>query len=149
MSMSMTMPPLNMHTPSILNFQSILQPPPPKFPLSHNNTSSASAQASLEIPPSSSSASHLKMGVLEELGLTNNASHVNAGGFHRNLATPSSEGRRDDNSFHGIGGNYLGSNATESNFHGEKGTDQCLAASGVGVPRSEGMVESWINCSSE
>ncbi|XP_028776502.1 uncharacterized protein LOC114733247 [Neltuma alba] len=155
----------NMHTP-ILNFQSILQPPP-KFPTQNSSSTLApKSRGSLEIPPSADS--HLKMGALGELGLTHAHVNANVGGLHRNMVSPSSDGamtrRRsmgannggDDGSIVGsLGGpnysntervtngtvNYL---ASSDNFHGERGPE-CAAA----VPRSEGMVESWINCSSD
>ncbi|XP_054820322.1 uncharacterized protein LOC129319321 isoform X2 [Prosopis cineraria] len=162
-------PPLNvntMHVPSVLNFQSILQPPP-KFPAQNSPSILApKSQGSLEIPPSADS--HLKMGVLEELGLTHAHVNANVAGLHRTMVSSSSDGamrRRvgmaannegDDGSLvRSLGGanysntervgngivNYL---ASSDNFHGEKGPE-CVAA----VPRSEGMVESWINCSSD
>ncbi|KAI9113769.1 hypothetical protein K1719_015020 [Acacia pycnantha] len=153
-------PPLNvnnMHTP-ILNFQSILQPPP-KFPTQNSSSILApKSQGSLEIPPSADS--HLKMGVLDELGLTHTHANANVvGGLHRSMVPPSSDVAmtgRSNNMNNVIGGasysntervtngivNYLASSS--DNFHGDKGPE-CVAA----VPRSEGMLESWINCSSD
>lgn len=176
---------LNMHN-SLLNFQSILQPPL-KYTVGNSSSllASKTTQPSLEIPLSSVD-SHLKMGVLEELGL----SHVNThggGGIHHNMVHSSSDGAlaRVNNSNNmrinpsldwtqritgtignsdGGGGvlrslsgaaiNNYRSNVVEErgggvaasngkDFHGEKGPECGVAA------RSEGTVESWINCSSE
>ncbi|XP_027334996.1 rho GTPase-activating protein gacII-like isoform X2 [Abrus precatorius] len=75
--------PINMHNP-ILSFQSILQTPP-KYPQLGNNSSLLVASGTVD--------SHLKMGVLEELGLSH--AHVNThvgGGHHQNMVPSSSDG---------------------------------------------------------
>ena len=186
----------NMHNEPILSFQSILQqaPQPPRYPLGNSSPLLASKiQPSLEIPQTSAVASHLKMGVLEELGLSHAHVNTNVGGLHhQNMVQSSSDGalstrvnsNNNNNDMHnssvewaqrtgrvtnndgdhgggvilrslsGIG-NY-GSNiqervsngkvnftASTPDFHGEKGPECAVAA------RSEGMVESWINCSSD
>ncbi|TKY47650.1 Modulating plastid sigma factor [Spatholobus suberectus] len=79
--------PLSMHNP-ILSLQSILQPPP-KYPslLVGSKTQQQQQQPSLETPPSGVD-SHLKMGGLEELGL----SHSHVGGHHQNMVSSSSDG---------------------------------------------------------
>ncbi|XP_020201914.1 uncharacterized protein LOC109787733 [Cajanus cajan] len=131
--------PLNMHNPIL----SLLQPPP-KYP----------QQPSLEIPQS---------GVgFEELGLShahvgNAAQHHDHHNIHNNMRAPSSEAwaqaqaqaQRIGNNDGGVlrslggGGTLNGKVNYSSDFHGEKGPDCAVAA------RSEGMVESWINCSSD
>ncbi|CAJ1856005.1 unnamed protein product [Sphenostylis stenocarpa] len=169
--------PLNMHNP-ILSLQSIL---------GNNNSSvlvgsKTQQQHSLEITPGAVD-SHLKMGGLEELGL----SHAHVGGHHHhhhhhqnmNLVSSSSDGALSrvnsnlniNNNMRGpssadwaqaqrIGGTNDGGvlrslsggtgtgtlnyRSSVSDFHGEKGAPECAVAA-----RSEGMVESWINCSSD
>ncbi|KAK7306008.1 hypothetical protein VNO77_43922 [Canavalia gladiata] len=177
---------MQLHNNPILTFQSILPTPPKYPPLGNNNTNtnnnnnnnnspvaaSKTQQLSLEIP-STSVDSHLKMGVLEELGLRHAHvnTHVAAGANHHNMVPSSSDGtlstlnnntmrnpslewsQRISNNNDGGGVlrslgvaatlNYR-TNATASDFHGDKGPDCAVAAA-----RSEGMVESWINCSSE
>ncbi|KAG4934791.1 hypothetical protein AAZX31_18G017700 [Glycine max] len=165
---------LNMQQNPILSFQSILQPQP--------LIGSKTQQPSLEIPPSAVDSSHLKMGGLEELGLSN----AHDGGHHQNfnMVSSSSDGalsrvtnsnmrggpssadwalsqaQRIDNNDGGVLRSLGGATATlnyrsnvsdprvkvtnnNSDFHGDKGPECAVAA------RSEGMVESWINCSSD
>ncbi|KAK7311133.1 hypothetical protein RJT34_09058 [Clitoria ternatea] len=174
----------NMQNP-ILSFQSILQAPPIKYPNSSPlvvSSKSSQQQPSLEIPPGNVD-SHLKMGVLEEMGL----SHANVGGHHHNMVPTSSDGalarvnnnnipsnpnssvdwaqRIGNNSDGGVLRSLSGTLNYRSNvpdqrplngkvnysgatpdFHGENKGPEC----GVGLPaRGEGMVESWINCSSD
>ncbi|KAI4345233.1 hypothetical protein L6164_012375 [Bauhinia variegata] len=142
---------MNMHsTPPSLNFQSIL-----KYPLENSS-----------IPQTAYS--HLKMGALEEFGLTHANVGAAASGLHNmvsssttsggtlprihTVSNPSSnwaEGRGTNNDDdHGVLRSISGTNgkmgfpASSLDFHGDKGPD-CVAA------RSEGMLESWINCSSD
>lgn len=165
--------PLNMHNP-ILSLQSMLQSPP-KYQQQQQ-------QAALEIAPSGVDSSHLRMGGLEELGL----SHAHVSGHHHNMVQSSSDGalsrvNNNNNNLHNSisapssaewaqaqridhndGGvlrslNYRSnvpdqrvsngkvnfSSGGASDFHGDKGPECGVAA------RSEGMVESWINCSSD
>lgn len=166
--------PLNMmNNNQILSFQSILQgqvPQNTKYPLGNSNVlaPSKSTQPSLEIPNTVVD-SHLKMSVLEELGLSH--AHVNSTGHHHhnmlsssgaalsrvvnnNMGNPNSSvdwvhrtgstlsNNNDGDDDHGgvlrsLNGNY------NNTIHGEKGPECGVAA------RSEGMVESWINCSSD
>ncbi|KAI4317251.1 hypothetical protein L6164_025139 [Bauhinia variegata] len=146
---------MNMHsTPIDLNFQSIL-----KYPLENSSTS---------IPQTADS--HLKMSALEEFGL----SHANvdgaASGLHNMFSSsttssdgalcrahiignPSSnwaEGKDTDNDGdHGLSIERAATNgkvsypASSSDFRGEKGPERVAPA------RGEGMVEPWINCSSD
>ncbi|KAG4975328.1 uncharacterized protein LOC114381774 [Glycine soja] len=149
------------HNP-ILSFQSILQP--------HQLIGSKTQQQpSLEIPPSA-------LG-LEELGL-NHAHHQNinmrssssdgtlsrVNNDNNNMRGPSSadwaqaQAQRIDNNDGGLLGSLTGATlnyrsnivsdqrvkvTNNSDFHGEKGPECVVAV------RSEGMVESWINCSSD
>ncbi|KAL2332770.1 hypothetical protein Fmac_013983 [Flemingia macrophylla] len=132
--------PINMHNPIL----SLLQPPS-KYPQQQQQ------QPSLEIPQS---------GVgFQELGLSHahvgNAAHRHHD--HNNMRVPSSEAwaqvqaQRIPNNDGGVlrslsgGGSTLNEKVINytSDFHGEKGPDCGVAA------RSEGMVESWINCSSD
>ncbi|XP_028794225.1 uncharacterized protein LOC114749849 [Neltuma alba] len=142
---------VNIHNPS-LNFPSIHLG-------SSSNSLASKTQSPLGIPASAGDNSHLKMGVLEEFGLNHNI----GGLHHQNMVSSSSEwaertGATNNGGDRGVmrsaGGN-LGdlerdtngkvnySSAASSDFHGEKTTDQCVTA------RSEGMVESWINCSTD
>ncbi|KAA8546829.1 hypothetical protein F0562_003247 [Nyssa sinensis] len=136
---------LNMQNP-ILTFQSLHQPPP-KYPLSNKTNISSKTQGSLEIP---SNDSHLKMGVLDEFGLSHG--HVNTpltglpnlvspdGTASRNNDNPVSWGDRrgstndgDEGHLRSVNGNYnlllnvtngkLNYSASSSNFHGEKGLE--------------------------
>ncbi|KAK8606986.1 hypothetical protein V6N13_052737 [Hibiscus sabdariffa] len=130
----------------ILNFVSLLQPPP-KYPLSN------------------STESPLQMGVFEESVLSQGHGHGNtnlsvSGGVPRNQnsANPPSWGEsliHDQSLLRTINGSYDGNTNTQrvtngkennfpvpsSDFHGDKGPENAAA-------RSEGMVESWI-CSSD
>lgn len=152
---------LNMQQNPILSFQSILQP--------HQLIGSKTQQQpSLEIPPSA-------LG-LEELGL-NHAHHQNinmrssssdgtlsrVNNDNNNMRGPSADwaqaqAQRIDNNDGGLLGSLTGATlnyrsnivsdqrvkvTNNSDFHGEKGPECVVAV------RSEGMVESWINCSSD
>ncbi|XP_061336588.1 uncharacterized protein LOC133283698 isoform X2 [Gastrolobium bilobum] len=81
----------NMHNP-ILSFQSFLQPPP-KYPLGNSSVLASKTQpSSLEITPNVDH-SHLKMGVLDELGLMRHAQvNTNVGCLHQNMVPSSSDG---------------------------------------------------------
>ncbi|XP_057430774.1 uncharacterized RING finger protein P32A8.03c-like [Lotus japonicus] len=173
--------PLNMQNNT---FQSIVQAPQ-KYSIGNSSLVSPKTQSSLEIPPATVD-SHLKMSVMEGLGLMSHA-HVNTqiGSLHQNMVPSSSdEGALLSriNNIHNSSGNWAqrmganaianndgdhhggvflgslggrssniipegvpngGSSPSPSDFHGEKGPERVVAA------RSEGTVESWINCSSE
>ncbi|KAL4369002.1 hypothetical protein GQ457_05G008500 [Hibiscus cannabinus] len=111
----------------ILNFVSLLQPPP-KYPLS------------------SSTESPLQMSVFEESVLSKGHGNTNLSGVvprNQNSANPPSWGEsvHDQSLLRSINGSYDGNTDTQSDFHGDKGPENAAA-------RSEGMVESWI-CSSD
>ncbi|OMO56059.1 VQ motif-containing protein [Corchorus capsularis] len=154
----------------VLNFQSLLQQ---KYPLSNssvNHLLGTKPQGSLGLDvPTSTDQSGLKMGVLEEFGL----SHVstNLSGL-QNMALPRNEnssnipqgsswgegtgtgaaGQEHDQSLlrsinggrvsNGKVSNLMITGNSSSDFHGDKAPENVAAA------RSEGMVESWI-CSSD
>ncbi|KAF2293061.1 hypothetical protein GH714_035888 [Hevea brasiliensis] len=156
---------INMQNP-ILNLQSLLEPTP-KYLLPNSAIlgPSKTQEGSLEIP---SNDSHLKMGVLEEFGLSHGHVSTNLTGLSNIVSSSNTTLRRSDNNhtanwgdeegsnegdrglLRSINGNYSNSqqrvtngkvnySASSSNF---KGPDNVAAA------RSEGMVESWI-CSSD
>ncbi|KAK4264901.1 hypothetical protein QN277_026020 [Acacia crassicarpa] len=144
---------VNLHN-SVLNFASSIQ-----LGSSSSDILASKTQAPLGIHPANS---HLKVGGFEEFGLNhvdvNNAD--NTSGLHnQNMVSSSSEwaermGTNNDNGGdHGVmrsGNDNLGDSlaASSSNFHGEKPattTTESVAAAG----RNEGMVESWINCSTD
>ncbi|OIV98432.1 hypothetical protein TanjilG_16759 [Lupinus angustifolius] len=160
---------MNMHNNvnPILSLESILQgqqvPQNSKYPLDN----SSKTQPPIEIPNTSADNSHLKMSVLEELGLSqahvNNIASSSSGAAlssrinnnnNNNMGDPSSSSSNwvqrtgtstiinnnnnnggDDDDDHG--------NYTNNIHHGEKKPECGVAA------RNEGMVESWINCSSD
>ena len=165
---------LNMHNP-ILSLQSILGNNDSSVLV---GSKTQQQQPSLEITPSAVD-SHLKMGGLEELGLRhahvghhhqnmNLVSSSSDGALSRvnnnisinnNMRGPSSAdwaqaqrigGTNDGGVLRSLsGGTATGTTTLNyrnsvSDFHGEKGAPDCAVAA-----RSEGMVESWINCSSE
>ncbi|CAL0325129.1 unnamed protein product [Lupinus luteus] len=134
----------NMHSnnPNINpSFQNILQQPQQQ-------------QHSLETPQPSDG--HLKMGVFEELGLrhahvNNNNSNTNINGLqHQNMVSSGNNNNLSNTNTSSMDqwahktdtANY----ASSSDFHGEKVSETTVAAAAA---RSEGMVESWINCSSD
>ncbi|CAL0333143.1 unnamed protein product [Lupinus luteus] len=155
---------MNMQTNQILSLESILQgqqaPKNSKYTLGN----SSKTQPPFEIPNTSVDNSHLKMSVLEELGLShdhvNNIASSSSGAAlssrfnnnNNNINDPSSSSSNwvqrtgttiisnnnnggDDDDDHGSYANNI--------HHGDKGPECGVAA------RSEGMVESWINCSSD
>ncbi|KAE9604778.1 hypothetical protein Lal_00011030 [Lupinus albus] len=143
---------MNMHNNSILSFESILQgqqvPQNSKYPLGNSSKTHQ--------PPFDNS--HLKMSVLEELGLSH--AHVNniasssssaalSSRFNNNMSDPSSSSNWVQRtgttiiSNNNNGGDDDHGNYTNNIHQGEKGQEYGVAA------RSEGMVESWINCSSD
>ncbi|XVF61655.1 hypothetical protein PTKIN_Ptkin08bG0147800 [Pterospermum kingtungense] len=155
---------INMQNP-ILNFQSLLQTPP-KYPLPNSTILGAKPQAgSLDIP---STDSPLKMGVLEEFGLSQGHVSTNLTGLQNmvssdgtlprngNSTNPPNWGEETGSQEHdlsllrSIDGSYKRvsngkvnnfSASTTSDFHGDKGPENVAS-------RGEGMVESWI-CSSD
>ncbi|KAJ4715701.1 VQ motif-containing protein [Melia azedarach] len=132
----------------ILNLQSFLQLPP-KFPISNSPILETKPQSSLDIPTNDS---HLKIGVLDELGLSHPGhlqSFVSSDG-----ASPATLPMRPSDSSHPtnatswpVGGecgkvnNFSATSA--SDFHRDKGQENVATTT-----RTEGMVESWI-CSSD
>lgn len=175
----------SMHNNPILSFQNILQQTP-NYPLANSSSSSVLAsttqqqQLSLEIPPPSATDSHLKMGVLEELGLrhahVNNTNVSSTLHHHQNMVSSGNSNlsanvssmewaqrtsvvTNNNDCDHHVGvirpltlsgtitnGKVHYTSASSSDFHGEKGSEECTT---VAAPRSQGMVESWINCSSD
>ncbi|KAA8530872.1 hypothetical protein F0562_005504 [Nyssa sinensis] len=153
---------MNMQNP-ILTFQSLLQSPP-KYPLANSAILGSKTQGSLEIP---SNDSHLKMGVLDEFGLSQGHVNTPLTGLSnlvsssdrtasRNNDNPTSwcdgVGANDGDQGHlrSVNGNYnllrnvtngkLNYSASSSNFHGEKGSEN--------VPtRGEGS--DWLKLNSE
>ncbi|CAK9174944.1 unnamed protein product [Ilex paraguariensis] len=157
---SQSSPLLNMQNP-FNSFQSLLQTPP-KYPLANSAILGSKAQ---EIP---SSDSHLKMGFVDELGLSHG--HVNTtithdlpnlvssdGTTSRNYNNPESWGgavgsndtdqshlrfvNGSFNSSRNVSNGKLNYSASSSNFQGDKVSENVST-------RGEGMVESWI-CSSD
>ncbi|OIW15106.1 hypothetical protein TanjilG_08593 [Lupinus angustifolius] len=151
----------NMHNNPILSFQSILQGQQAqlntKYPLGY----SSKTQPAFETSNTSVDNSHFKTSVFDEIGL--NHAHVNnmissspvaalsSRVNNSNMGNPSSPlewVQRTGttliscNNNNNDGGDNHG-NCTSNNLHGEKGPECNVAA------RSEGMVESWINCSSD
>ncbi|XWS41552.1 hypothetical protein CRYUN_Cryun17cG0091700 [Craigia yunnanensis] len=152
---------------SILDFQSLLQAAS-KYPLPNPTFLGTKSQGSLDI---SSNDSPLKMGVLEEFGLSQGHVNTNLSGLqnmvssdgalprNENSTNPPSwgEGRgsqeHDQSLLRSINGSYKCNSqrvsngklnnfsASSSDFHGHKGPENVAT-------RSEGMVESWI-CSSD
>ncbi|KAK7379465.1 hypothetical protein VNO80_04926 [Phaseolus coccineus] len=168
---------LNMHNP-ILSLQSILGNNDSSVLVGSKTQQQQQLQPSLEITPSTVD-SHLKMSGLEELGLRhahvgghhhhqnmNMVSSSSDGALSRvnnnisinnNMRGPSSAdwaqaqrigGTNDGGVLRslsgGTGTGTLNYRSSVSDFHGEKGAPDCAVAA-----RSEGMVESWINCSSD
>ncbi|KAJ8765500.1 hypothetical protein K2173_014622 [Erythroxylum novogranatense] len=164
---------INMQNP-ILNFHSILQAPTPKYPLTNStilgSTGPQQQSSTLELP---SSVSHLKMGGLEDFGLSHG--HVNTG-LQNMVSPPSSDastlrrssdsntpnwadgaGSNEGNDHQGLlrsinGSSYNNSQRVtngKAHYSGSNpldfNVDKGLETVGV---RSEGMVESWI-CSSD
>ncbi|KAF5747364.1 VQ motif-containing protein [Tripterygium wilfordii] len=155
----------------VYNFQSFLNQAPPKYnPLSNSAILGTKQQESLQINQSNDD-SHLKMGVLEEFGLSTTAlpRREISNGDPANWGTRDGMGSREGDRHHqhqGLlrsinGGNYNnpervannsngklnysgGSGSSASDFHGEKGADD----QNVATRTNEGMVESWI-CSSD
>lgn len=134
---------------------------PPKYPplIGLSASSSKAQQPSLEIP------STVKMGsVLEELGLSH-AQHVNNNnmvsaaasleGINNNMGNPSVEwaqritgtvvaDNNNDGSLSGIVAERVSNGSNKVvNYSNNKGPECAVAA------RTEGTVESWINCSSD
>ncbi|OAY35855.1 type-2 histone deacetylase 1 [Manihot esculenta] len=161
---------INMQNP-ILNLHSLL----PKYPLPNSTIldTSKTQQASLDIP---SNDSHLKMGVLEEFGLSHGHVSTNLTGL-QNIVTssPNTTLRRNEsnnnNSNPANWGDGVGSNEGDQgllmSINGNYSNSQQRVANGkvnysasssdfhgdkgpenVSAARSEGMVESWI-CSSD
>ncbi|XVF15171.1 hypothetical protein REPUB_Repub09cG0127300 [Reevesia pubescens] len=152
---------INMQNP-ILNFQSLLQTPP-KYSLPNSTILGTKTAGSLDIP---SNKSPLKMGVLEEFGLSQGHVNTNLTGL-QNMVSSDGALPRNENSWgegtasqehdqsllRSINGSYnsntqrvsngKGNNfsTSSSDFHGDKGPENVAT-------RSEGMVESWI-CSSD
>ncbi|GMI94146.1 hypothetical protein HRI_003083900 [Hibiscus trionum] len=132
---------INMQNP-ILNFQSLLQTPP-KYPLSGSNIVGAKSHESLDVPPN---VSFLKMGGLEEFGLSQGHVNTNLTGLqnmvsshqHDQSLLSSINARYDGNESNGKARNL---SSSSPDFRVDKGPEH------VGS-RSEGMVESWI-CSSD
>ncbi|CAL0306581.1 unnamed protein product [Lupinus luteus] len=143
----------NMHNNNlnILTFQNTntLQQPPPQQP-------------SLEIPIPSDG--YIKMGVLEEIGLRHadiNNNYTNISGLHQqkiqnmapsgnnNLSTSASSmdqwPHKTDTVLTNGKVQHFTSASSLSDFHGEK---LPRSTTTVAAARGEGMVESWINCSS-
>ncbi|KAE9610297.1 hypothetical protein Lalb_Chr07g0185141 [Lupinus albus] len=124
-------------------------------------------QPSLEIPQPSDG--HPKMGVFEELGLrhahvnnNNNNTNINdlqhqnmvSSGKNNNLMSNTNTSSMDqwahktDTANYGKVQHYP--SASSSDFHGEKVPETTsTVAAAAAAARSEGMVESWINCSSD
>ncbi|XWS29515.1 hypothetical protein CRYUN_Cryun24cG0035700 [Craigia yunnanensis] len=157
---------INMQNP-IINFQSLLQAPP-KYPLPNSTILVTKPQGSLDIP---SNDSPLKMGVLEEFGLSQGHVNTNLSGLqntvssdevlprNENSTNPPSWGEgtgsqeHDQSLLMSINGSYNSNSqrvsngkvnnfsASSSDFHGDKAPENVAT-------RSEGMVESWI-CSSD
>ncbi|GKV25360.1 hypothetical protein SLEP1_g34809 [Rubroshorea leprosula] len=151
-------PPQNLLQNPVLNFQSLLQPPP-KYPLSDSGILGTKLQGSLDIPSSDSS---LRMGVLDEFGLSHGHGGTTLSGL-QNMISPDGSLPRSDNitnpprwgdagagshenhdqgllkSIHGNG--KLSFSGSSSDFRGGKGPENATT-------RGEGMVESWI-CSSD
>ncbi|OIW00413.1 hypothetical protein TanjilG_05763 [Lupinus angustifolius] len=138
----------NMHNnnPNINpSFQNILQQP--------------QQQPSLETPQPNDG--HLKMGVFEELGLrhahvnnNNNNINININGLqHQNMVSSGNNNNSSNTNTNTSSmdqwahktdtANY----ASSSDFHGEKVPETTTTV--ATAARSEGMVESWINCSSD
>ncbi|GLU13129.1 hypothetical protein SLE2022_297750 [Rubroshorea leprosula] len=152
--------PQNLLPNPVLNFQSLLQHPP-KYPLSSSAILGTKLQGSLDLP---SNDSPLKIGLLEELGLSHGHSGTTLGGLQNMVSSVDGALPRSDNSnnhpswgdggpgshenhheqglLKSINGNgKLSFSGPSSDFHGNKGPENVAA-------RSEGMVESWI-CSSD
>ncbi|XP_021274821.1 uncharacterized protein LOC110409709 [Herrania umbratica] len=157
---------INMQNP-ILNFQSLLQAPP-KYPLPNSTILGTKLQGSSDMPSNDSS---LKMGVLEEFGLSHGHVNTNLSGLQNMVSSDGALPRNDSSTnppswgegtgsqehdqslLRSINGGYNSNSqrvsngkvsnfsASSSDFHGDKGPENVAT-------RSEGMVESWI-CSSD
>ncbi|XP_077213754.1 uncharacterized protein LOC143848644 [Tasmannia lanceolata] len=123
-------------------FQSLLQTPPPKYPLSNLPAFTSKSQGV---------DSQLKMGMLEEF--TMNQGHVNTNLSDNTPIWGDEDGLKDGDQSHlrAFNGNYNNSQrmtsckinytASSSDFHSEKASENVSS-------RGEGMVDSWI-CSSD
>ncbi|KAL7255086.1 hypothetical protein ACSBR1_009283 [Camellia fascicularis] len=157
---------LNMQNP-ILTFQSLLQSSAPKFPLS--NQTILGSKPSLEIP---SNDSHLKMGVLDDFGLTHgHVNHTHLTGLPNLVSSDRTASRTTDNNpaswADGVGSGST--NTDQSHLRSVNGNYEFLQSVANGKlhysgsassnfhsekgsenvsTRGEGMMESWI-CSSD
>lgn len=125
----------------IHTFQSFLQSPPPKYPLPNSSllSSKTPTESQLEIPSSHDSHSYLKMGLLDELGLSHgqvNNAHISG------LPSLVSSDNGDGNGY-----NFSLAASSSSNFRGGKGSTTTDNVA-VSTTRGEGMMESWL-CSSD
>lgn len=153
---------MNVQNP-ILSIQSFLQTPL-KYPHPNSAIMGSKPQGSLEIP---STDSHIKMGGLEDFGLSHGHVNTHLSGLPNLVSSDRTASRSDNNppswndglgssgGDHGqlgpLNGNYNNSqrvtngkmnySASSSDFHGDKVPENVST-------RSEGMVESWI-CSSD
>ncbi|XP_022773874.1 uncharacterized protein LOC111316127 [Durio zibethinus] len=158
---------VNMQNP-ILNFQSLLQAPP-KYPLPDSTVLGTKPQGSLDIP---SNDSPLKMGVLEEFGLSQGRVNANLSGLQNMVSSDGALPRNDENSanpqkwgegtgsqehdqilLRSINGSYNSnsqrvSNGKVNNFSASSSDFHGNKGQQIVAARSEGMVESWI-CSSD
>ncbi|KAK9272625.1 hypothetical protein L1049_003001 [Liquidambar formosana] len=158
--------PLNLHNNPILTFQSLLQTPPRYNPLANSAILGSKPQGSLEIP---SGDPHLKMGGLEEFGLSHGHVSTHLGGGLQNIVSSdgTASSRRDNHHPPSWGGDGAGSNndgdqgllrSLNGNYsHSQRVTNGKLHFSSASSSdfhgdkgsenvstRSEGMVESWI-----
>ncbi|KAK7247433.1 hypothetical protein RIF29_42316 [Crotalaria pallida] len=156
-STSINYPPLNfsnMHNnTNILSFQNILQQPPSTQNYPHANNSSSvnlasktQQQPSLEIPQPSGG--HLKIGVHHQ--------NMVSSGNNDNLSSSTKAPSTMDQWAHKTSAVNYGkvqhySSASSSDFHLENNLPESTATIttvAAAAARSEGMVESWNNCSS-
>lgn len=162
---------INVQNP-ILNFHPLLQPPP-KFPLSNSailGSTKPQQAGSLDMV---SNDSHLKMGVLEEFGLSHGHVNTNLTGLQSIVSSSDTTLRRTDNNPANWGGDGVGSNEGDHHpsllrsINGNYNNSSQRATTNGKVnysasssdfhgdkgpenvaTRSEGMMESWI-CSSD
>lgn len=161
---------INMQNP-VFNFHSLLEPTP-KYTLTNSAILGATKaqQGSLEIP---SNDSHLKMGSLEDFGLSHGHVSPNLTGLPNIVSSSSNTAVRrsgdDENNNHTSNwGDGVGSNGSDRGMlrsvNGNYSNSQPRVGNGklnypasssnikgpenVAAARSEGMVESWI-CSSD
>ncbi|XVF17228.1 hypothetical protein REPUB_Repub10bG0101600 [Reevesia pubescens] len=158
---------INMQNP-ILNFQSLLQAPP-KYPLPNSTILGMKPQGSFDIP---SNDSPLKMGVLEEFGLSQGHVNTNLTGLQNMISSSHGTLRRNENStnppswgegtgsqvhdqslLRSINGSYNSNSQRVSNGKVNNFSTSSSDFHGDKGPenvatRSEGMLESWI-CSSD